>query len=87
MINNTQSQKHKKYVHVSWSILIIVSLLLFGMYFIASELHDALAITQFDSLLKGLSILQHFGIHFFVGIFFGFCDYVVWFGGGPFSPA
>lgn len=50
-----------------WALFIATSLILFlGYYYFGHEYGEAL--TPF---LKGLGTLQHFGIHYVVGIFFG----------------
>lgn len=49
-----------------WILFIIVSLGLLGGYLVGETHEEAI-----NPLLKGLTLLQHFGIHYVVGIFFG----------------
>lgn len=50
-----------------WFLFVIVSLLIFLGYFYLEQEHTE----ELSPYLKGISFLQHFGIHYTVGIFFG----------------
>lgn len=51
---------------ISWAAFIAVSIVLFGGYAIGETHEEAI-----NPLLKGLTLVEHFGIHYVVGIFFG----------------
>lgn len=52
---------------LSWLIFIVVSLLIFAGYFYLEEEHSE----ELSPYLKGISFLEHFAIHYTVGIFVG----------------
>ncbi|MBS3117041.1 hypothetical protein J4421_05590 [Candidatus Woesearchaeota archaeon] len=59
--------KQKYYWLISWLIFGVISVLLFLGYFYSGKEHGE----ELSLYLKGITTLEHFGIHYTVGLFFG----------------